>query len=165
MTNVSNALRVAGVKTPTVKARIWNWLRDHPEKTSDDIQKALGLGYPPAQTLVDMERGGVIKAYSDVSRKQGLKGVEYRIKRYSVVNKDEYIEPVRKAMKPRPLRTVTAEDFVNSPSQYKERVRIKAAPTPLVKPVTAEFNPETWVTGLSLQQAKKLYVYLHGVFK
>ena len=179
MSAVVNALRDAGVKVPTVKYRIWNWLRDHAEKTSDDVQKALGLAYPPSQSLVDMERDGVLKAYSDVSRKKGLKGVEYRIKRYSVVNKAEYVEPVRKVHKKKPA---PAECFVNTPSHYKERVRIKVAPDPLPtfalremldKASIAPRKPITMVIkrhpvnldDLTIKQARALYDDLKELFQ
>jgi hypothetical protein len=153
MTAVSLALRIAGVKTPTVKARIWNWLRDHSEKTCEDVQKGLGLNYPPSQALVDMERDGILTAYSDMSRKIGITGVTYRTKRYSVTSKDEYPETMRKTYKRRAKVT---------PFMPVEVARELAATTPQTK---LDFDPAEFMLGVSLEKCKAVYVYLHGVFK
>lgn len=101
MTAMTNALKQAGMKTPTLKYRIWHWLKDHPEKTTEDVQKALGLNYSPYGELLAMETAGILKVYSDVSRKAGMKGIVYKIKRYSVVNANEYEPPARKKHKSR----------------------------------------------------------------
>lgn len=91
MNSMTTALKTSGIKLPSLKYRIWHWLKDHSEKTADDIQKALSLSYPPSAELRDMEARGMVAVYSDVSRKSGLKGIEYRVKRFSVTNRSEYI--------------------------------------------------------------------------
>lgn len=90
MNAITYALKEAGMKTPTVKYRIWNWLRDHPEKTAEEITAGLAMSYPPAGELRDMEVRGMLKVFGDVSRLTGPNGMQYKIKRYSVVNTKEY---------------------------------------------------------------------------
>lgn len=158
MTSVAHALKSAGVRLPTVKYRIWNWLRDHSEKTADDVQTALGLTYNPAQSLVEMERGGVLKAYSDVSRKAGLHGVEYRVKRYSVTDAKEYRNtPYRpKETKSKPLRkatqAVTKYPLAPPPVFVRDAAR------------TVVFNAEAYANALTLMQARAVYNHLKEVF-
>lgn len=144
MNAMTAALKAAGTPVPSVKYRIWNWLASHPEKTAAEITTALGLSYEPGQSLVEMERGGVLKVYSDISRKTGLKGVQYKLKRYSVVNAKEYTPPHRKLPKLRGPKLVSV---------------------PTAAPAKPEFDAETHIQKLSLTQAKALYTYLHGVFR
>lgn len=152
MNAMINALRESGVPVPTVKYRIWNWLRDHPEKTSDDIERALGLNYPPSAALRDMEEAGTVKVFSDMSKTiNPVTRQPYKVKRFSVVNKDSFDETVRK---PYPKRAPKAK-----PDLYSVRVQ----PQPI--PTERTFNPEAHVSKLSLGDCKALYVYLHSVFK
>ncbi len=90
MNAMTTAMREAGVKTPSVMYRIWNWLKDHPEKTAEDITKALGMNYSVQTQLLDMTRRGMLTVYKDKSRKTGIGGIEYMVQRYSVVNKGKY---------------------------------------------------------------------------
>lgn len=119
MNAMTNALKEAGMKTPTVKYRIWNWLKDHPEKTADDITKALGMNYAPAGELRDMELRGMIKAYSDVSRNTGPHGLTYKIKRYSVTDAKEYEVPDKPRKKKAPVVNPHA---VNPHARYTDIV-------------------------------------------
>lgn len=90
MNAMANAMKTAGVKTPTVMYRIWNWLKDHPMKTAEDVTKALGSSYHLGSTLWGMERRGMVVVFKDKSRKTGIRGVEYMLKRYSVKNAATY---------------------------------------------------------------------------
>lgn len=156
MTSVAHALKSAGVRLPTVKYRIWNWLRDHPEKTADDIQTALGLTYNPSQSLAEMERGGALKAYSDVSRKSGLHGVEYRVKRFSVTNTKEYQNT--------PHQSKTAKRKVVQKAAQTVTKYPLAPPPVFVHDAPAVFNAEAHANALTLMQARAVYNHLKEVF-
>lgn len=108
MNAMTSALKEAGVKTPTVMYRIWNWLKDHPEKTAEDITKALGMSYNIQTQLLGMERRNMLKVYKDKSRKTGIKGIEYMVKRYSVVNPNEYVLLPMPSVKTPKAKNVTA---------------------------------------------------------
>ena len=150
---VATALKTAGDKLPSARYRVWNWLKDHPEKTADEIQKALGLTYVPSTLMCQLEQEGVVRVFSDVTKRVNpVTKRPQKIKRYSVTS-GKYEEPVRKKYQRK--TTVHAEAKSIKP--------LLESPTPWR--AVSGFNPETWVTGLSLTQAKELYVYLHGVFK
>jgi len=125
MNAMTKALSDAGVKLPSVRYRVWHWLKDHPEKTQEDITTALKLSYRPAAILNEMEGSGVIKAYSDVSRKHGMKGITYKLKRYSVTNPLAYEERVpydrskKKAAKVAPVAAATDSPKVPAPVKRK----------------------------------------------
>lgn len=91
MNAMTNAMRTAGMKTPTVMYRIWNWLKDHPEKTAEDITKALGSTYPLNTQITDMYRRGMLTVYKDKSPHNNGLGFRNTVFRYSVVNVREYV--------------------------------------------------------------------------
>lgn len=134
MNAMTHALTEAGVELPSVKYRIWNWLRDHPEKTTEDIKKALGLNYPPYAELVSMEKHSLVKSYGDVLRNKTFNGNPIKIKRYSVTNTKEYIQPERKAYvrkKATKQRKVTVVDVSRAPT-----VQAALAPKPVPEKAT-----------------------------
>ena len=135
MNAMTNAMNNAGIKLPSVKYRIWNWLKDHPEKTAEDITKALGMNYVPAAEIRDMELRGMLKAYSDVSRKKGINGFEYKIKRYSVTNATKY-EILDKPAKHDTVKTPKAPPAVVPHAELVE----KLVHTPQPKPKKTELT-------------------------
>jgi len=145
------ALREAGAPIPPLKYRIWHWLKDHPEHTAKEITAALMLTYEPGQAILDLERAGVIKAYSDITKRiNPVSKQPWKIKRYSVTNHREYVQAPRKHQVPK--------------SKPPTLVSIPAH-TPVPTPAADDFSPESLVSKLTLMQVKSLYVYLHGVFK
>lgn len=90
MNAMTNAMREAGMKTPTVMYRIWNWLKDHPEKTAEDITKALGSNYPLNTQLSDMYKRGMVTIFKDKSHKITGAGIHPMVFRYSVANPKAY---------------------------------------------------------------------------
>jgi len=134
MNAMTNALKEAKVELPSLKYRVWNWLRDHPEKTAEEIQKALGMPRPISGDMSVMEARGIVKVYSDISRKQGLKGVQYRVKRYSVVNKDKYeLPPPPKKVKPK-AAPAPKPVVVHKPSRPPVRDVLGTGPADTPKP-------------------------------
>lgn len=127
MNAMTNALKEAGMKTPTVMYRIWNWLKDHPEKTAEDVTKALGMTYSVQTQLLDMERRGMLKVYSDVSRKRGLGGVEYKIKRYSVTNTSRYelLPRVKQVVRAELPKMIIGERGVSFPEMEARKPKAK----------------------------------------
>lgn len=153
MNAMTQALKESGVKLPPVKQRIWTWLKDHPDKTIEDVTKALGFSYSLGAQMLDMERAGLLKVYGDVSRAANpVTGYKQKIKRFSAVG-TEYVKPERRASKKPVNPTIYA-----MPEPYK-KLTFKAHEE---KP---SFDPEALLRGLSLTDCKALYVYLHGVFK
>lgn len=144
MNAMTEALVVAGVKVPTVRVRIFNWLKDHPEKTAEDIQKGLGLEYAPAQAIRNLELEGAIKAYSD----KGRNG--YHIKRYSVAVKVLSVTDTGRALAKARKPAAKAE--------------IVPAVVPVVHAPAPEWTPAQVVDPLTLPQAKAVYAYLHQFF-
>ena len=154
MNQITQALANAGVKLPPVKYRIWNWLRDHPEKTVTDIEKGLGLAYPPAQALVEMERGGVLKVYSDMSKKTGPHGMIYKIRRYSVVDKLNYVDtPASSLKKPKATAKVTSYPIAQPEPP-------KAVPVPTAPQVVTTSN----LDNLTIGEARAIYMRLKEMF-
>lgn len=153
MNAMTAALKEAGTPLPSLKFRIWNWLKDHPEKTADDVRVALGINYALQSFMVQMERAGILKVYSDLTRHtNAMTGARMKIKRYSVNNKEAYEPPPRKTNKKR-------NEILKPVSSTKELFLV-AAPAP-----TDTFNPELFVQKLTLRQSKVLYTYLHEIFK
>lgn len=61
MNIIKTALKEAGIKVP-IKRRIWNWLRDHPNKTAREISTALNEKITHVRTeLRDMTMRGMVK--------------------------------------------------------------------------------------------------------
>jgi len=146
MNQITTALVAAGVKLPTVKQRIFNWLKDHPEKTRADIMKGLQFPYDPAQAISDMEHAGVIKYTSDINRHTNQK-----VKRYSVAVAtfpEGYIGPKKPQKK-----TPTHPSVVNPAPQ--------AAAT---MPKPEAFSPDDALRGLTLQQMHAVYKHLQQYF-
>lgn len=90
MTTMTNAMRDSGMKLPSIKYRIWHWLKDHPEKTAEEISKALGLKYTCSVEMLDLYRRGMATVFKDKSHKKGITAFSYMVKRYSVVNVKEF---------------------------------------------------------------------------
>jgi hypothetical protein len=123
----------AGMKLPTVKFRIWHWLKDHPEKTAEDIKKALGLNYLPYEVLHEMTKADTLKVYGDVSRKTSIHGLHPKIKRYSVTNAQEYEPPLRKKRTTKKVKTIATQRVFDSAMRVieaKAAPRIEVAPAP-----------------------------------
>jgi hypothetical protein len=171
MNQIITALKTAGVPLPSVKYRIWNWLRDHPEKTVTDIEKGLGMSYPPSQALLDMERGGVIKAYSDRTRATGHSGQSYKIKRYSVVNKLDYVNTPLSSLKPNAKHTIPPMGAAKFAQMVPSNTLIGQSHTQLAAPrvvavapaATVVFDPASVVDNLTFWQTLQVYNYLKGV--
>lgn len=162
MNQLTEALKDAGVPIPPVKYRIWNWLKDHPEKTKEEIKKGLGLGYEPAAERRALEENKVLKVYSDVSRHiNPVTKAHYKVKRYSVTNKLEFEQPLRKPYKKR--KPQGTEGVIGGTSKAPAQV-VKDIAAALSKPEPT-FNPGEFIRPLTLPETKALYVYLHGVFK
>ena len=143
MNAMTSALRVAGTKLPTMRYRIWNWLKDHPEKTADDVMKALGLTYVPSTLLVQMERDKQVRVYSDVTKR---------------------VNPVTK--RPQKIKRFSAAPTYEAPMRKKHERRTVVAETQIVAPLSVNtFDPETFTQKLSLSQCKALYTFLYGVFR
>lgn len=80
MNDMTIALTQAGVKLPTGRQRIWNWLKDHPHKTARDVLVALKL---PAGTvsgaLSKLESGGFVVANHEPVRPGGRVTAHYSV--------------------------------------------------------------------------------------
>ena len=161
MNTMTAKLVAAGVSVPSLKYRIWNWLRDHPEKTIEEIVKALGMAYNPYQAMLEMERGGVIKVFSDRTRGSGHFGQSYKIKRFSVVNKLEYVNTPASSLKPKAKEAKVA---VFHREATVTTIHNEAAPR--VAPAaeqTVVFDPAGVVKNLTFWQTLQVFNYLKGV--
>lgn len=152
MNVMTYALKEAGMKTPTVKYRIWNWLRDHPEKTAEEITAGLAMNYPPAGELRDMEVRGMLKVFGDVSRLTGPNGMQYKIKRYSVVNTKEYevLDRPRKKKFPVEVPKAAYTDVVSTGG-----LDPRNAPTPKPKAKVELTEAEKFAAFLEFKQLMK----------
>lgn len=150
MNTMAPQLKAAGVALPPLKFRIWNWLKDHPEKTCLEIKAGLGISYEPGQALIELERGGVVKVYSGVNRL-----TNYKIKRYSVVNSKEFVNVTLgdiAAMKPKAPVLASVPQTV-----HKEAVPTAKADAPQVITMANLDN-------LTIGEARALYMKLKEMF-
>lgn len=61
MTQISDAMKAAGIKTPTHTQRIWNWLRDNPNHSCAQMSKVLNINQASIATAVrDMVTRGMV---------------------------------------------------------------------------------------------------------
>ena len=148
MNQITVALKEAGMALPTQNQRIWNWLKDHPNKTTLEISKALNLTLGNVSSLISgMYKRKMVTAINDKSNsRRGVVG------RYSVVGREYELLPLPKQQvvarpQPRPID-------VAPPAPTPNNVRQAEVPT------TAEQILEK----LSVKQAHELYVALHGMF-
>lgn len=152
MNSMTTALQEAGIKTPTVMYRIWNWLRDHPEKTAEDVTKALGSKYPLNTQLTDMYKRGMLTVFKDKSHKKLITGAHPMVFRYSVANPREYVllpKPKKKSVKvPKPV------------IQRPQPTLPKPAPAP-VSTSQAKLDIDNMTVG----EAKRVYAQLQEFFK
>jgi len=138
MNDVSVALKTAGVKLPTLKKRIWLWLKDHPDKTYREIAHALNVRKTDCATQLGvMENRGMLSRVKGTLRHSSASA-------WSVVF-DEYelLPPRARALNPldRPIST--------------QLIR----PQPVVAPGKID------VSSLKLSEARALYVELKKYFE
>lgn len=158
MNTMTTALQEAGIKTPTVMYRIWNWLKDHPEKTAEDVTKALGSSYPLNTQLTDMYKRGMLTVFKDKSHKKLITGAHPMVFRYSVANPREYVllpKPKKKSVK-------LAKPVIQRPQP--------SLPKPVPKPVPAPTPVSTSqakldIDNMTVGEAKRIYAQLQEFFK
>ena len=141
MNNVSAALKIAGVKLPPVKKRIWLWLKDHPKKTYNEIATALNISKVDSATQL-----GIMYNRGMLSKVRGAytPGSSASINLWPIIY-DEYelLPPRARALNPldRPISTQLIH------------------PQPLPTPRSID------VTSLKLSEARALYVELKKYFE
>lgn len=80
MNDMTIALTQAGVKLPTGRQRIWNWLKDHPHKTARDVIVALKLHAGTVSgALSKLESGGFVVAKQEPVRPGGRVTAHYSV--------------------------------------------------------------------------------------
>ena len=143
MNNVSTALKTAGVKLPSVKKRIWLWLKDHPKKTYNEIAVALNISKIDCSTQL-----GIMYNRGMLSKVKGVyvPGSSASINLWSIIY-DEYelLPPRARALNPldRPISTQLIH------------------PQPVIEPAPCSVD----VTSLKLSEARALYVELKKYFE
>lgn len=158
MNAMTNAMKEAGVKTPSIMYRVWNWLKDHPEKTVEDITTALGSSYNLNGQVSEMYKRGMLTVYKDKSRKTGLRGVAYMVKRYSVANPKQYeLLPLPKrpapAVEPKKVTPIVTERAFDAAMRVIES---KAAPAFSDKQLVQKYMPKK----AEMTEAEKFAAYL-----
>lgn len=145
MNAMTNAMKEAGIKTPTVRYRIWNWLKDHPEKTCEDITKALGSTYPLDTQIGDMYKRGMLTVYKEPSRKTNVTGAHPMVGRYSVANPKAY-------------------ELLPLPKTEKKKVVVDVSRAPTIKKLVEESaavaTPPKKTAKVELTEAEKFAAFL-----
>jgi hypothetical protein len=145
MNSVSLALKNAGIKVPSLKKRMWLWLKDHPSKNYNEI--AIALKAEPssvASQLGEMYTRGMLSCEAVASKsKKSLKS----IKTYSALGR-EY-ELLSMPVKDSPCKTHSTGVPVDAPL-------VKAEPI---------LRPRIDIEQLTVAEARTLYRKLQEMFK
>lgn len=154
MTQMTQALKDAGVALPPMNRRIWQWLYDkHGGYTSAEPATALNL--PPntvAAILADMDTRGMVRAGASTrmtKTKQGRRPKEW----FAVGNKFELL-PVKQEFKVPTLAQMRKQSLGPVPATVPTTTSQPAAPAPAI-------NVED---GMTLAEARALYLRLHKIF-
>lgn len=157
MTQMQQAITEAGIAIPLIK-RAWLYIKDYPGSTSRDIEAGLKL---PASSglssaLFDLRRRSMVEAKEELRRRNGGgRGAAHFVERavmvYTVnprMHGEYELWPAPKALKaaPQPAPAVTKRE------------------EPAARPAPQEFDPATFVAGLSLAQCKELFKFLRDQF-
>lgn len=141
MNIIKDALNTAGIKLP-IKRRVWNWLRDHPNKTAREVATALNEKINIVQTEL-----------RDMSMRKMVKGSITLHKPYRGTGRKSVYE-----------YTVTTNEYellpyatLNAPSQSTVNVVKYERPA---EPVNGEID----VDSLSIAEARRIYDRLKEIF-
>jgi len=164
MTAMEHALKTALASKPTtlvVKSetqRIWEWLKDHPNQRSRDIEASLKLKPENVSSILNSmtKRGMVLRVAQPVHKTARM------VWSYQVNPKMRFYElwPL-----PLPPKEVPA----SAGAMYVNMVPLPApvpvpAPAPSAVAVHAPTNHKAYVEGLTIAEARNLYKELHELF-
>lgn len=165
MNAMTNAMKEAGMKTPTVMYRIWNWLKDHPEKTAEDITKALGSNYTLATQLRDMYKRGMVTVFKDKSHKITGAGIHPMVLRYSVTNPREYeLLPVPAVYKKAKPKVVKLPPYVNPYSLAAQKKEAEKRLFESVGVTSTRQSQPLDIDNMTVGEAKRIYAQLQEFF-
>lgn len=144
MNQMTNAIKEAGIPIPPANKRIWLWVKDHPEKCSADIAKALGMKPSNVSALLgDMFKRDMLKIIKLPRRvNTGYGATEMMVMHYSVHPKmrGEYeLLPLPK--KPKPEKKVQKQDIadaVKTAEKHAVLPQVGAAPGDVMTALDAE---------------------------
>ena len=144
MNAMTQAMSTAGIKMPPLNKRVWLWIKDHPEKTYTDIASALNVAPSTvASALTDLTARGMLTIYQDRSRKAGIGGMQYMVRRYSVKYKEFELLP-----------------RLNTVKKVKAVQPAPVAPAPVVRDVLGTGTADTPKTKAVLTEAEKFAAFL-----
>lgn len=157
MTQMLNAMKAAGVATPPMNKRIWQWLYDkRGGYTSGELATALKL--PPstvAAVLSEMFTRGMVRSDARTTTKTHQAG--RRPKEWFAVGTTFELLPVKPEFK-----LPTAAQMRRELAAARTVVAEQTGPTPvLVAAPAPAINVED---GMTLSQAHALYQRLHAIF-
>ena len=145
MNSIAHALKVSGMTLPPLNKRIWLWLKDHPEKTAEEIATALGekLNTVSAQ-MTNLRDRDMLIVFKDKSRKQGMAGIQYMVSRYTVKHKVWEMLPRKhmKAKAPEAAPALRSLQSVSSSATAKAVAKVKATQKASNGYTTTPITPE-----------------------
>lgn len=169
-TNMEDALKKAGIRTPTQFERVWRWLKDHQGKTSSEVAVGTKLDSPGlvSTILSQMENRKMI--YSALEYRRHTKGAKRNHIKcwYTVVSLKEYVllPKTKKITVPRTPATV----LPSTPEVLKMEVEPKVPTNSLAWPNTdlnilsVEKERRINIESLSVKEAYDLYQQLLRYF-
>lgn len=147
MNDMTHALKTAGVALPSQSSRLWQWIKDHPRTTATNATKALGLTMSAGSSLASqMEARGMLTSTSEYS-----KPAKRFVKYYTAVG--QTYEP-----KPWPKSKKKTKPVAATP-------HVVHAPHPGDTPLPTVSKVDTIVDGLTVRDARELYLKLKEMFK
>lgn len=113
MNAMTQALKTAGVKTPSNNQRIWQWLKDNGMHTVDAVSKALGIkSQSAAAAMNDLLTRGMVAKHKRVDARLSPLASNYEAlgREYELLPR-----PVTKAAKPRNPKVATPVSAAEGP--------------------------------------------------
>lgn len=149
MNSIPDALKAAGVKLPSLKNRIWLWLKDHPGKNYKTVATALkATPSSVSSQLGDLYARGMLSCETVPSNaKRGVKS----IKIYSALGREYELAPL--PLKNSPCKTHTKRVPIDAPLIHIGTL----PPLPAHKGIDVE--------QLTISEARALYRKLQEMFK
>ena len=113
MNALTQALKTAGIKTPSQNQRIWQWLKDNGMNTVDAVSKALGIQKQSAQAAMhDLLMRGMVEKHKRVDARLSPLASNYAAlgREYELLPR-----PVTKAAKPQNPKATTPVSATEGP--------------------------------------------------
>ena len=159
-TVMEQALKQAGIKTPTLFERAWNWVKDHPGHTSSEVGIGLRLDKKGLASTVLSQLAARGMVHGKLEHRRGIRGAKNSsLLCWSVEPSMESYELLPKVNKKAP----TAKMFSTVMCKGTNiGANIGAAPSPLPAPNLSK--PAVNIEMLTVKEAYDLYQQLLRYF-